>query len=103
MVSVSWFFAIECKGLLIGEGLHKKDLQVIHQILIAENEVNSFEKPLSMYLGPNQVLLTLEVNFSDHLHADDIEKSIDALESKIKEALPQVNRIYIEAETIQIS
>ena len=42
----------------------------------------------------------LDVNFIDELTSNEIEETIDSLESRIKAALPVVNRIYIEAETL---
>ena len=101
LISVSMFFAIECKGLLIGEGLAIQDLQLIKDILDAEENITQHKKPLSLYFGPNEVLVNLDVNFKDELHSDDIEKTIDRIESKIKVQIPVVNRIYIEAETIK--
>ncbi len=101
LVSVSLFFAIECKALLIGEGLLPEDLDKITSILEEEQRVLSFLRPLTLYFGPNQVLVNLDVNFADSLTSDDIEETIDRLESKIKAALPVVNRIYIEAETLR--
>jgi len=101
LVSVSLFFAIECKALLIGEGLLPEDIRKITTILEEEERVLRFRRPLSLYFGPNQVLVNLDVNFSDDLISDDIEETIDRLESKIKTALPVVNRIYIEAETLK--
>jgi len=101
LVSVSLFFAIECKALLIGEGLLPEDIDKITGILEEEKCVLSFRRPLSLYFGPSQVLVNLDVNFADQLTSDDIEETIDRLESRIKAALPVVNRIYIEAETLR--
>jgi divalent metal cation (Fe/Co/Zn/Cd) transporter len=100
LITVSLFFAIECKALLIGEGLLPRDIERITTILQKEERVLNFRRPLSLYFGPTQVLVNLDVNFKDSLKSDDIEKTIDALESKIKAALPIVTRIYIEAETL---
>ncbi len=101
LVSVSLFFAIECKALLIGEGLLPQDIEKITAILEEEQHVLCFSKPLSLYFGPSQVLVNLDVNFANFLTADDIEETIDRLESRIKAALPVINRIYIEAETLR--
>ena len=101
LVAVSLFFAVECKALLIGEGLLPEDIEKITSILEEEKRVLRFRRPLSLYFGPDQVLVNLDVNFSDDLTSDDIEETIDRLESKIKTALPVVNRIYIEAETLK--
>ena len=101
LVTVSLFFAIECKALLIGEGLLPEDIDKITSILQEEIHVLDFRKPLSLYFGSDQVLVNLEVNFVDDLTSDDIELTVSRLESRIKAALPVVNRIYIEAATLR--
>ncbi len=101
LVTVSLFFAMECKALLIGEGLLPVDVDKITTILEADKHVLSFRRPLSLYFGPNQVLINLDVNFADELTPDGIEEAIDRIETKIKTALPVVNRIYIEAEALR--
>lgn len=101
LVTVSLFFAVECKALLIGEGLLPENVDKIISILEEEKRVLSFRRPLTLYFGPNQVLVNLDVNFADDLTADEIEATIDSLEVRIKAALPRVNRIYIEAEALK--
>lgn len=101
LVTVSLFFAVECKALLIGEGLLSEDVDRITTILEEENRVLNFRRPLSLYFGPTQVLVNLDVNFADHLTPDDIEETIDRLESRIKAVLPVVNRLYIEADALR--
>ncbi len=100
LLSVSTFFALECKSLLIGEGLPGKEIQKIQNILSEDKNVVAYKKPLSLFFGPEEVLVNLNVNFKDGLVSDEIEKVVDRLENKIKKEIPSVNRIYIEAETI---
>lgn len=101
LITVSLFFATECKDLLIGEGLMANDLKLITDILDADENVEAYKRPLSLYFGPNEVLVNLDANFKDDLNADAIEMTVDRIEKAIKEALPAVNRIFIEAETIK--
>ena len=101
LVTVSLFFAIECKALLIGEGLLPENIDKITSILEEEKRVLCFRRPLTLYFGPHQVLVNLDVNFADDLTADEIEATIDSLETRIKAAIPRVNRIYIEAEALR--
>ncbi len=100
LLGVSTFFAIECKSLLIGEGLSKKEIQKITDILYEDEDVTAYKKPLTLFFGPDEVLVNLNVNFKDDLVSDEIEKIVDRLEGKIKKEIPAVNRIFIEAETI---
>ncbi len=100
LLSVSTFFALECKSLLIGEGLSKDDIEKINKILSEDKDVTAYKKPLTLFFGPDEVLVNLNVNFKDGLVSDKIEQIVDRLEYKIKEKIPSVNRIFIEAETI---
>jgi cation diffusion facilitator family transporter len=100
LVSVAFFFAVECKALLIGEGLGSVNIEKIQTILEKDPRVFSHRRPLSLYFGPNEVLVNLDVHFVDGLSSDQIEETIDRIEAQIKTAVPKVNRIYIEAETI---
>lgn len=101
LLTVSFFFAMECKGLLVGEGLLEEDVEKIQTILRNDPNVTDFKRPLSLYFGPNEVLINLDVNFKDDLTSDEIEEAVDFIESAIKEVIPSVNRIFIEAETIK--
>ena len=101
LVSVSFFFAAECKALLVGEGLLPENVEKIHLILEEEPRVAAYRQPLSLYFGPNEVLVNLDVNFINELTSDEIEETIDRIEAGIKAAIPPVNRIYIEAESIK--
>jgi len=101
LISVSLFFAIECKGLLIGEGLLPENIVKIEKILKEEPNVNSNARPLSLYFGPQEILLNLDVNFKDTLSLTEIEDTIDRIESNIRKILPGVNKIFIEAESIK--
>ncbi len=100
LISVSWFFAVECKGLLIGEGMLQTDIDQINAILSEEKNILEFNRPLSLYFGPNEVLLNLDVEFNDRLRSDEIETTIAHVEERIKSKFPKVNRIYIEANSL---
>ena len=101
LVAVSWFFAAECKALLVGEGLLPEDVEKIVLILTEEPRVARFRRPLSLYFGPNEVLVNLDVHFVDDLASDEIELTIEGIEARVREALPIVNRIFIEADRIR--
>ena len=101
LVSVSYFFAVECKALLVGEGLLPEDLDKVDRILEEEPAVIRHRRPRSLYFGPNEVLVNVEANFADELSADEIESTIDRIEAAIREAIPIANRIYIEADHIR--
>jgi len=62
--------------------------------------VRATDTPLSMYLGPDEILLTLDVNFERDSSADEIVAAVADIEHDIRLSYPTINRIYIEARSI---
>ena len=47
-------------------------------------------------------MVNADVEFVDSPSTDQLENAIDLIETSIREAVPEVRRIYIEAEPIKI-
>ena len=58
------------------------------------------DTPLSMYLGPDEILVTLDVNFERDSSADEIVAAVANIEHDIRLRYPKINQIYIEARSI---
>jgi divalent metal cation (Fe/Co/Zn/Cd) transporter len=93
--------AYECKGLLIGEGASRSVVDGIEAIVAAEPGILEINEALTMHFGPNEVLLTLSVDFGDDLSATEVEAVIADLERRIKSAYPIISRVFIEAQSIR--
>lgn len=101
LASVAWFLAIETKGLLVGESAVPKDLAFINDIIDDYKEIKYFGNVRSMHLGPDEVLLTLDLNFFDDTLAGRVEEVVNEIEAKLKAANPRFTRIYMETIDIQ--
>ena len=64
--------------------------------MAADRAVLSAALPLSMYLGPEEVLVTLDVVFKPDLSSGQVAEAVRRLESEIRERYGRINRIYIE-------
>ena len=53
-----------------------------------------------MHLGPDEVLLTIEVAFSPGLTAEEVHVAVHRIERAISRVHPQVSRIFIEVESL---
>jgi divalent metal cation (Fe/Co/Zn/Cd) transporter len=87
----------EARGLLIGEGIRADTAAEIRRLLDAHPLVRRVGPLLSMYIGADQVLLTLDAEFDPRASAADIAAAIKQLESAIHERFDKITRIYIEA------
>ncbi len=96
----SIMLAYESKGLLIGESADAPLLDDVLDICSQDIAVDKVRRPLSMHMGPSDILLALGIHFKDSLNAMEVAEAINRLEHAIKEKFPEVKRIFIEAKDI---
>ncbi|MDP6705629.1 MAG: cation diffusion facilitator family transporter [Alphaproteobacteria bacterium] len=96
---VAALLAYECKGLLIGEGARPETLRRLEAVVGAADGIARVNELLTMHLGPRDILVNLSLDFEDRLSSADVESAVSTLESSIKEAVPEVTRVFIEAQS----
>lgn len=94
------FLAYECKSLLTGEGASRETMADIHNVLEAEKSILGVNEVLTLHLGPNNILVAISLDFVSTINADTIERTVSELEAKIAELIPEVDRIFIEAQSL---
>ena len=70
------------------------------EIVLTNDCVMSVNELLTLHLGPDDVLLTLSVDFHDNRTSKDVEEAISRMEREIKERFPEIRRVFIEAQSI---
>jgi divalent metal cation (Fe/Co/Zn/Cd) transporter len=90
----------EARGLLIGEGIRADTAAAIRELLRRHPLVRNVGPLLSMYIGPDQVLLTLDVEFDPKASARSISNAVKSLEQEIRARFDKITRIYIEARAV---
>jgi divalent metal cation (Fe/Co/Zn/Cd) transporter len=93
---IAVILAIESKGLLIGEGANLEMSDNILQIVHADEAVDKAKKPLTMYFGPHDVFLAIDIRFKKNQTSPEIQKAVYRLEKNIRLTYPIVKRIFIE-------
>ncbi len=95
---VAVLLIVESKALLVGEGADLATLRAIRQLTQTQPGVELAGYPLTMYFGPGNILLTMNIRFARTLARDDIEAAVDGIEAKIRSRFPSIRHIYLEAE-----
>lgn len=98
---VAIFLAYESKSLLVGETADPKIVEGVNNIVLNHSAVEKLRRPLTMHLGPNQILLNLDVQFKERIQAAQLVKVIDELETQIQDDYPNVSQIFIEVEGLK--
>ena len=101
LCSVAVILLGETKGLLVGEGMKHGSLDEIREIVEADPRVVSCGRILTMYMGPDSLLITIDATFRGDISARAVLRAVDDIESKLKERWPQTARVFIEAESLR--
>jgi len=100
LAGVSMVLAYETKGLLLGESANRQTVRHIYEIVSSDKDVQQARQPLTMHFGPNEVLLNLDVQFRTKMSSTELTAAIDRLELKIREAYPEIKRIFVESKLL---
>ncbi|MAZ76801.1 MAG: cation transporter [Micavibrio sp.] len=95
--TAAWL-AFETKSLLIGESADEETRRGIREIVAREEGVNRVNEVLTLHMGPEYILATLSLEFSDSLNISDVERIVQSMDVNIKKEYPIVKRVYMEAE-----
>ena len=89
--------AYESKNLLLGESASPQVVADIRAIASRDQRVQAVHTPLTMQLGPQEVLLNLDVEFREGISAQDHLAAVSCIENAIRARHPSIRRIFIEA------
>ena len=90
----------ESKGLLIGEGVTKETAHGVRALIAAESEVESIGKLGTLYLGPEDVMLAVEVRFRRDGSVADTRHAIGRMSSAIRAKYPRIRHVFLDASSI---
>lgn len=90
----------ESRGLLIGESANPEIVASIREIVDADPAIRAARTPLTMHLGPLDVLLNLDVEFEPGITAREQVAAVSRIEDAIRRRHPAIRRIFIEARRL---
>jgi len=101
LICAAGWLAYESKSLLVGEAADPELVAAIREIALADPAVIGLGVVLTMHLGPDDVLLNIEVQFTPGLPAEAIHTAVHRIEERITGPYPEVSRIFIEVEALR--
>ena len=90
--------AQETKGLLVGEAASREVVQCIDEVVAKGEYVEHVNEILTLHMGPEFIVATISLDFVDNVPAGEIERSVQLLEAEIMRRVPEVKRVFVEAE-----
>jgi len=101
LAGVAFLLGRESGALLVGERTNRVRIKRVKEIIQADPAVEDVGELLTMQLGPDQVLLTVDIKFRRGLDVQELESAIDRIENRIREAEPTIVRIFLEADSLK--
>jgi cation diffusion facilitator family transporter len=98
LVAIAVILAIETKSLLLGEAGTPEDVQRIEQAIVAGPEVERIIHMKTLHLGPEELLVAAKVGVPPWESAREVAAGIDAVEARIRAAVPIARVIYLEPD-----
>src|SRR5262245_24067310 len=96
LAATAIFLARETQGLLIGEPAREDVRQSIKRIAEQQLGVEAAFNLVTVHLAPDQIVVAIDLDFSDALPAREIERMVRALELRIKEQHPEVIAAFVK-------
>ena len=99
---VAFILARSSRGLLLGEAASVKTVEAIRQAIESHPNVERVVELLTMHLAPKQILINAHVKMRQGLLTDEVERTVEEVEDRIKQAEPKVEMIFLEAARDQL-
>ena len=93
---VAWILAVETKGLLVGESATRAVRSSIRAATLSVDRVESVDRLLTMHLGPDEILVNMDLSVEEGLTADDLAAITEEIEGEIIRLVPGASRVFIE-------
>jgi cation diffusion facilitator family transporter len=98
LCGVGVVLAYETHGLLIGESATPEARARALDIVRSTPGVDAVTQMLTMHLGPDTVVLALKVRFRRDATIEDVERTTDAIEERVRVEMPEMKKIFVEAD-----
>jgi len=100
LCAVAVIMVYESKGLLVGEGVGKATLRGLRAIFAGDPSVERVDKMLTLYLGPDEVMLAIELRFRPGMKVEDIRHALSRLNHDVRSRYPRIRRTFIDTTSM---
>jgi cation diffusion facilitator family transporter len=96
LLVIAVVLVVEMRSLLIGEGANDEDMAKIRAAIESAPNVERLVQIRTQHLGPEELLVAAEVDFSDGLLTEQLAAVIDEVERRVLAEVPYAKPMYIE-------
>jgi cation diffusion facilitator family transporter len=86
----------DARGLLIGEAAPQEERERLRSVIADRDGVDSVRELLTMYVGPEALLVAARIDLVDGLQASDVEALADRIDRDLRDAVPTVAEVFLD-------
>jgi cation diffusion facilitator family transporter len=98
LIALAGIVLAESKSLLTGEAVSAPILDGVREILGRDPRILKIEELLSMYQGPDAILLAATLAFKEGTTANDIKDISNTVVARLREVEPRITRLFLRAD-----
>jgi cation diffusion facilitator family transporter len=87
----------DVKGLLLGEAARPEQRRALRHAILSEPGVNDVLQLLTMYIGPESLLVAARFDLDDTISGADVERLSDRIESALRAAVSDVDQVFLHS------
>jgi cation diffusion facilitator family transporter len=100
LCGVASFLVWESKKLLLGEAASPEMRAHLRQMAKEDPNVDDVLRSMTLHMGPNTLILNMDLRFAPSLDPAEIGQTIDRVERRVRDAYPEVRFVFIEAKSL---
>lgn len=100
LCAVATWLAYESKGLLVGESAEPEMERRLEALAAEEGVVDHATRVMTMYFGPDAVLVAMDLAFTKGARSDDIAGAVSRLDRRIRDEFPRVKNVFLEVSAL---
>lgn len=97
LIGVAFWMARDARHMLVGAAARPDERLALERALIEFPEVQEVRELLTLILGPNALLVAARIDLADGLEADRIERVSDEIDARLREVVPDVSEVFVDA------
>ncbi len=98
LATVALVLGYESRSLLLGESVHPRIRRMLLNAIESHPSVHDVIDLQTMHLGPEEVLIGIEVHLQDDMTTDAVEQVVQEVEASVREIIPHADHLFVEAK-----
>ncbi len=96
LAAIAVALALDSAGLLLGESAGPYRQALIRDAILGNDDVEAIRELLTMYVGPDMLLVASRVAVRDSMSVAELERLADEIEARVQRAIPEVHEFFLD-------